>query len=190
MISGDMLPNVAIDTAVSTAIDRHAAFPFLWDYAVVLVLAVAATVMVAAVTRGEWARASLNVLLPAAALGATGITIGILVGNSLTPIASAALSGLLSIGSGFVVYLVSKDEVPPWSRVGSAVALVAVSTALVYGASVASSYRGRFEERDALAKAEAEQVAKRFAAQVAVWEYTEKKRIDLVADSVMKAHAR
>lgn len=172
---------------LATPVRRFEAFPFVADFAGVLLVALVVAIIAFLVRRGMTnARddAFLFVFLPTSTLGAIGLAIGILLGNSVTSITGSALSGFLSLVGAFVVYVVTKDAIQASSRVAGACALLAMSFAIIYGASVASSYRVRFERHDLELQRFAEQQKKQFEVQLTVWEYSEKKRIDLLAASM------
>lgn len=182
-----------------TQISRLEAFPYWQDFGIVMLLVVLASVL-GLIARTSWSVTVRSILLPGVSLGWTGLAIGLLVGNSLTPLGGTGLSGLLTLGGGFVVYLMGRDgsatnqavgEEPPatqWQPVAAAVALAMLSVSMIYGASISSVHRMQiesFSKRDSISL---DQQGKNFDAQVEIWKYREKKVLDAAADSAAKAN--
>jgi hypothetical protein len=176
MLQGDSLP-------LTPEVVRGKVFPFAIDYAYVVSAAAVLSFGMWVFARREWRGILVNAFLPAVALGTAGLTIGILVGNSLTSIANVALSGFLTIYGGLVIYLFGKEAEQTWTRIAAAVGLTFIAAGMVYGASIGSAFRYRHEQLDSAWREAMEQRKKQFDARLGVWEYQTKKQIDVIADS-------
>lgn len=77
-------------------------------------------------------------------LAVLGFSIGVLIGNSLTPAVGGAISSLLTLFGGLSVYIFGKTEF--YSRLLAALSLVILPFFVIYGADVGAASRVNFEQ--------------------------------------------
>ena len=128
-----------------------AGYPFLNAYLLVIGLWLLSLLIQRAVRRRSKEQPMGELYLPALGFAILGLSLGIIVGNSRDPVVEAAITGLMTIYGGFVVYIFGKDAKPAQRQLAG-VALILLPIALAYGVHLGASYRivgeGEIKKRD------------------------------------------